>query len=361
MLSLGRDLKGEILVNDSGRDNGQRVRPLEWVLLVLVTLGVVLVGYHHVTGRWAITTREGQAPSLSSQPSGLAEETGQTLTNAESTNVAPSNNPSGREAGPHEMAGEERSARAPNASAAVVQEKPEVKVLARSVATVKTAPPLRPPVGQLLVTSNVTGAKIAMDGQSKPNWITPYKLTNLPPGSHSVVVSSQGYREAQQSVVLEAGQAVSVNVILSTPNGEIDISTNPPAAEVLIDGKSYGPSPVNAKVNVGQHTFLVKQAGRESVAGNVTVQDQDVVTRSIELPPVAPVPPGTNVEVTTNPPSAAVYADGAPMGGKTPTSFHLSPGHHTLIIVAAGYGPVRREVDVPETGAVTVNATLSRQ
>jgi hypothetical protein len=162
-------------------------------------------------------------------------------------------------------------------------------------------------------------------------------------------------------VILGAGQAVSVNVILSTPNGEIDISTNPPGAEVLIDGKSYGPSPVDAKVNVGQHTFLVKQAGRESVAGNVTVQDQAVVTRSIELPPVAPAPSGTNVEVATNPPSATVYADGAPMAGKTPTSFHLAPGRHTLIIFAAGYRPVRREIDVPETGPVTVNATLSRQ
>ena len=93
------------------------------------------------------------------------------------------------------MPGEEPSARAPSASPSVVPEKPEVKGLESSVATVKPAPILPPPAGRLLVTSNVTGAKIALDGQSKPNWITPYTLTNLPPGSHRVVVSGQGYRK----------------------------------------------------------------------------------------------------------------------------------------------------------------------
>jgi hypothetical protein len=68
-----------------------------------------------------------------------------------------------------------------------------------------------------------------------------------------------------------------------------------------------------------------------------------------------------NIAVTTNPPSATVYVDGAPMGGKTPLSFHLSPGHHTLIMFAAGYRPVRRNIDVPEDRALTVNATLSGQ
>jgi hypothetical protein len=111
----------------------------------------------------------------------------------------------------------------------------------------------------------------------------------------------------------------------------------------------------------GQHTFLVRQEGREPAEGKLEVQDQSVVQRTIDLPLKPPTPPALNISVTTQPPSATIYADSAPMNGKTPLSFHLSPGHHTLIIFAEGYRPVRREIDLPEDGVLTVNVPLSRQ
>jgi diacylglycerol kinase family enzyme len=160
---------------------------------------------------------------------------------------------------------------------------------------------------------------------------------------------------------MEAGGNTSINFTLTPPHGEIEISTNPPGAEVLIDGKSYGPAPVRTEVGAGQHTFLARQAGRQPVEGNLVVQDQAVVQRTIDLPLKPSAPPATNVAVTTQPPSATVYVDGTPVSGKTPISFHVLPGHHTLIIFAEGYRPARREIDVLEEGAVTVNVTLSGQ
>jgi hypothetical protein len=91
------------------------------------------------------------------------------------------------------------------------------------------------------------------------------------------------------------------------------------------------------------------------------VQDQAVVQRTIDLPLTPPTPPAFNISVTTQPPAATIYVDGAPMSGKTPSSFHLSPGHHTLIIFAQGYRPARREIDIPEDATLTVSVTLSGQ
>jgi general secretion pathway protein D len=68
-----------------------------------------------------------------------------------------------------------------------------------------------------------------------------------------------------------------------------------------------------------------------------------------------------NIAVKTNPPQAVVIADGAALAGKTPLSFHLSPGRHELIIFAAGYQLVRREIDIPETGMLTIATALSMQ
>ena len=178
---------------------------------------------------------------------------------------------------------------------------------------------------------------------------------------HRIVVSKQGYGDLHQTVTVEAGGTTSLNATLTIPQGEVDISTNPPGAEVLLDGKSYGPGPVRATVVSGQHTFLVRQAGREPVEGKVVVQDQAVVQQSVDLPVKRVTVPEMNIAVTTNPASATVYLDGAPMSGKTPISFHLSPGHHLLIIFAAGYRPVRREIDVPPDRTFAVNETLSAQ
>jgi hypothetical protein len=200
-----------------------------------------------------------------------------------------------------------------------------------------------------------------LDGQSNPDWTTPHTFKDLPLGVHSIVVSKEGYNAAHQTVTVEAGGEASLNATLTPPRGEIDISTTPPGAEVLIDGKSYGPGPVRAQVDAGQHAFLVRQAGRQPVEGKLDVQNQAVVQRTIALALLPPPPPATNVAVTTQPPSATIYVDGAPMSGKTPASFHLSPGHHTLIIFAEGYRPARREIDVLQDGALTLNVTLSGQ
>jgi general secretion pathway protein A len=363
-------------IHRSVRPSTERTRTLEWALLVLSLMGVVFAGYYVVDSGWLMPLIKKQAAALRGQPSvpatspasvsaaadtsvpsRPAEETGQKPTPGPPAATVPSD--SLRQvaaARPPERTRAEPPSRSPTPPARVAREtpeKPKVQELARAAAP--------HPVGRLLVTSNVPGAAITVNGRTAPDWVTPYTFTDLPPGSYNVVVSRQGYRDAQQSASVEAGQTASVNATLNPPRGEIEISTNPPGAEVLIDGTSYGPSPLRARFDAGQHSFLVRQAGRQPVRGSLTVQDGAVATRTVDLPPAVPAPPRMNVEVASNPPKATVYADGTPMTGETPTSFHLAPGHHTLIIFVTGYRPIRREIDIPETGTVTVNETLSPQ
>ena len=222
-------------------------------------------------------------------------------------------------------------------------------------------PAPRHKLGMLVVTSSVPRAKVAVDGRTSPDWLTPFTFRQVPPGVHLITVSKDGYRAANQEVKMEAGGEASLNAILTRKGGEIDILTSPSGAEVLIDGKSYGPGPVRAPVEAGQHTFVVRQAGRETVEGKLEVEDQSVVQRSVALPLKPRPTPATNISVTTQPPSATIYVDGAPVSGHTPLSFHLSPGHHTLIVSAEGHLPLRREVDIPQDGMLTVYLTLSKQ
>jgi hypothetical protein len=211
------------------------------------------------------------------------------------------------------------------------------------------------------VTSNVTGAQVTIDGQSLLGWVAPHKFTDLIPGNHTVYVSKPGYRSFQQGVEVKAGRPLTVAATLPAPGGEVSIQTSPAGAEVVIDGKRYGSSPVRTTLPPGEHTFSVSHPGFEPLTGSLTLNDQGNVTKNVELHPVAPKPTGPNLELATTPSGSAAYVDGAPMSGVTPTTLRLSPGTHTVIFFLAGYRPVRREVNVPEEGAIAISETLSHQ
>jgi serine/threonine protein kinase len=133
-------------------------------------------------------------------------------------------------------------------------------------------PAAAPRPGQLMVNSNVPGAKFTIDGSSDPGWVTPSTVSQ-PPGSHRVVISKDGYGEYEQTVDLEAGRTATINAQLSQAVGEIVVNTAPSGLEVFLDGKSLGPSPAHAVVPVGPHKYTVKRAGWEPYEGTVNVHN----------------------------------------------------------------------------------------
>jgi len=213
-------------------------------------------------------------------------------------------------------------------------------------------------VGQLMVSANVNGAKIFIDGRSDPSWVTPYTITDLPAGAHNVEISMDGYDTSEQSVMVESGQTVNVVGNLTAPRAEFGITTKPPGVEVLIDGKSYGPSPVHATLAPGNHTYTVKQPGAAPYENTVMLKSGEIISKTITLG--APVATGI-VEVRTIPPGATVMADGALVGGQTPTSFRLSVGTHTLVISLSGYSPIQRQVTALDSETTAVNVSLAGQ
>lgn len=143
--------------------------------------------------------------------------------------------------------------------------------------------PATPKLGGLTVSSNVSGAKISVDGHSEPDWVTPHTFTDLSAGAHNITIAMDGYDSFQQSVTVAGGQTASINGNLSSPTAELSIVTNPPGVEVLIDGKSLGPSPAHATLAPGSHTYIVKPDGAPPYQNSVTLKSGDIVTRTITL------------------------------------------------------------------------------
>ncbi len=220
--------------------------------------------------------------------------------------------------------------------------------------------PAAPRFGQLVITSNISGATITVDGKTEDGWVTPHTFRRLSAGRHSVVVSKAGYGDVQRVVQVEGGRTSTLNANLAVPSGVIIVQTIPEGAEVLIDGRSYGASPVEQVVNVGRHTYEVRLSGMASRDGTFTIREEGHIVR-LQVPMVSDVSSTGIVEVRTIPPGATVYADGKPVGGRTPTNFRLPAGSHTLTISLSGFRPVRKVVDVPANQSTVINERLSSQ
>ena len=117
--------------------------------------------------------------------------------------------------------------------------------------------------GQLTVNTTPQGAQVSVDGQNDPGWITPYNMSGLAPGQHTVVVSKAGYAPETRNVDVTSGSKFFLVVQLAQLTATISVASTPAGAAVLMDGKDTGRvTPMQLSVDKpGNHTFLFKKQG----------------------------------------------------------------------------------------------------
>jgi hypothetical protein len=170
----------------------------------------------------------------------------------------------------------------------------------------------RVPKGKLVIQSNIPGSAITVNGRSGPGWYTP-RIFNLPAGTYRISVSQDGYSTWFRDVQVTPGNEKWINANLHPPQGVIVIDTDPPGMQVFIDGRSYGPSEVEASLNPGSHTYrVIPPGGRQPLEGRFVLKPGDIVTRKIRWLP------STGQPSTTTSSDASRPGDGGkrPDGGK---------------------------------------------
>jgi hypothetical protein len=145
--------------------------------------------------------------------------------------------------------------------------------------TAVTPPP--PPVrtGGLRVESPI--ALEIFEGQTRLGSTTT-GIVSAPAGRHQLelVNSAVGYR-SRQVVDIKAGQTASIRV--SLPNGRLDVNAVP-WAEVLIDGKSVGETPIgNHSISLGEHEIVFRHPQLGEVRRTVVVRSDGVTRVSANL------------------------------------------------------------------------------
>jgi hypothetical protein len=175
-------------------------------------------------------------------------------------------------------------------------------------------------------------------------------------------VQKNGYQSVQTALQIKAGEAQDQKIKLESLAKGIFISSQPPGADVFINGaKQSGQTPVTLPLAPGQYNLVLRLPGYEAYAGNIQVKD-NIQTQLTDVPLKEKSTSSVAwAQVNSNPKGAEILVDGNSTGQFTPSRIQLPSGLHTITLKLEGYQQTKRPVQASEGGTVTVNETLRQK
>jgi diacylglycerol kinase family enzyme len=206
--------------------------------------------------------------------------------------------------------------------------------------------------GSILIESKPSKARIYLDGEEAGK--TPANLKSIGHGTHEVEVRMDGYEVWSESVIVEENIEKTITAALQMKTGSVIIESTPAKADIFLDGKEIGKTPVSVKPIVpGRHNVEVRMDGYEVWSESVIVEEdiEKTITAALQIKT------GT-VIIESSPPNASVFLDDKEVG-KTPANLKsIVPGRHNVEVRMEGYEIWSESVDIEaETGKI-VTAVL---
>ncbi len=131
--------------------------------------------------------------------------------------------------------------------------------------------------GAVTVRSEPTEAGVFVDGGFRG--VTPLEIADLPPGRHSVRIEKGGFK-ALFAVLETPGGGVTVFHLEPDDMGKLDVRSEPTGAEVYLDGRFRGLSPLSIEnVRAGPHVVRAEKTGHDpaTVSALVSAGEREVV------------------------------------------------------------------------------------
>jgi len=134
----------------------------------------------------------------------------------------------------------------------------------------------------------------------------------------------------------------------------LEVRSDPSGAQVYLDGRYLGLTPLVSSVAPGRHQVEVRKEGYEPYKVSVRLNPGERVRVYARLVPAVTT---GRLEVRSEPSGAQVYINGA-YRGKTPLVLTLDPGVYDLRLVLPGYAEYRERVRVRPGETTVVTARL---
>jgi Protein kinase domain/PEGA domain len=214
--------------------------------------------------------------------------------------------------------------------------------------------------GAIHVVTDVIGATAKLHGPAGnilSKCETPCSFNNLRPERYSLEVQKDGYQPLQTALQIKGDEAQDQKLKLEPLAKGIFISTQPPGADVFINGaKQSGQTPVVLPLAPGQYNLVLRMQNYEPYSGSIQVKDIQTQL-NIEMTERS----ATHVawaQVNSNPKGAEIIVDGNSTGQFTPSRIQVPTGLHTVTVKLSGYQPGKRTFQASEGGTITVDVPL---
>ncbi|MEA3210028.1 MAG: eukaryotic-like serine/threonine-protein kinase [Chthoniobacter sp.] len=159
----------------------------------------------------------------------------------------------------------------------------------------------------------------------------PASLADLPTGPYQLVTRLDG-REQHESLEIKRGELTEKIVEFAT--GGIVVTSEPPGAEIIVDGVRAGVAPLDLTLAEGPHEVVAKYRQWPELRRAVVVRPATPAETAFEFI-------GGSVKITSAPGGATVVMDGRELDARTPLLLEgIDPGEVRYELRLAGFKPL---------------------
>jgi TolB-like protein len=208
--------------------------------------------------------------------------------------------------------------------------------------------------GDIYLKTEPPGAEIYLDNVNTGK-TSPASLRNVAAGQHLIKVV-KGNFIGTKSVTIKANDIVQETVGPEKARGGIKIYSDPPEAEIIIDGESNGKTPkIVRELPVGDHLLVLKMAGYEEYRKTVQVNFNQLVNIDGKLQRLA------DLNIKSNPSDVEIYIDGKYYGRTPKLLKSFSGGSYNLSLKKKGYTDYKQEIKIVSGKTFSIKGNLEKQ
>jgi hypothetical protein len=202
--------------------------------------------------------------------------------------------------------------------------------------------------GGLYIKTDPLGAEVTLNEQRVGE--TPLTLANLTTGNYRIEARKGDYY-GRMDVDVIADKFSTVSIPMELLKARLTVITEPPEAQIFLDGQEVGKSPVTlAGVAVGGHRIEAQKYGYLKTGEDVSVsKSEEMITLSLVQ--------GGVIKISSDPGGAQVEIAGKNIG-LTPKEYFVSPGNYRVKIAKNDYQSFESRVQINAGEEKVVQATL---
>ena len=205
--------------------------------------------------------------------------------------------------------------------------------------------------GALKILSIPEGAQVSVDGVD--SGVAPVTVA-APSGVRRVRLTAPGWKVWESSLVLKAGETLSVGpVTLGQPDAHLIVRSEPAGADATVAGTHLGRTPAEIDLPSGiAHQVVLSAPGYKNWTRAVFADPGHKLSVLARLEPIL-----VRVSVHGDPADAELFVDGVARG-KAPQAFELSATDHHIEVRKEGFQPFKATVSPAANLDRTVNYRL---